>query len=183
LSCSQPKYNITTDKLSKLKIGMTYSQTVDIIGLPLTIDVLKSITHTGNDCKKSIDNSFLPVLNDNLQFKIDSIYADTSYCCQGYKNGPIHNTSTFNYYLEPKHKNKPTINELIYLLTQHPKLWVHFDKQGRLICYGLRLTMGIIMGNESETIYEGSNGSSIICDGKHKPKYTAKEINYWLSQL
>ncbi len=173
LSCSQPKYNITLDKLSKLKTGMTYSQTVDIIGLSLTIDVLKSITHTGNDCKKSIDNSFVPVLNDNLQFKIDSIYTDTSYCCQGYKDGLVRNYSSFNYQKKYKYN-------IIYLLTQHPKFWVYFDKKGKLYSYGLMLTSDILKNRESESVFENS---VVICNKKHEPKYTAKEINYWLSQL
>lgn len=173
LSCSQPKYNITLDKLSKLKTGMTYSQTVDIIGLPLTIDVMKGTNHSIKDCKKSICNNFVPASHDNLKFKIDSIYADTSYCCDAYRRKPVQNYSAFNYQKDHKYN-------IIYLLTRHPKFWVYFDKKGRLYSYGLMLTKNIIMDSNSESIYENA---VIVCNENNQPKYTPKEINYWLSQL
>ena len=135
---------VNSDKIKKVKPGMTLEQVTSILGLPYKIDASQGLHNF--DCKKPRHRLSIEInkLTD-IKLIVDNFYNDTNYCCEGNKEDMQTKGVTMTY-------TRPVSFSKYY-----PMLWVHIDSNYRVYSIYAKRYEGFL-GLDDLTIY------SLSCD-------------------
>ena len=111
---------VTKDKIKEIEMGMPLEQVISILGNPYEIDC--GVGHHNNTCKNpKLESGIRANNNADIIRIVDSIYNDTNYCCDYYKETKLE----FGKYVTLTYTKRPS--QLIRGLVNYSMLWVHID--------------------------------------------------------
>ena len=110
---------VTGDKIKEIEMGMRLEQVISILGKPYEIDCADRMHN--NTCENPrVELNISLNKNTDIIHLVDSIYNDTNYCCDAYKESK----TRFGKEVTLTYTKRPALLRGLVIYTM---LWVHLD--------------------------------------------------------
>ncbi|WP_276134397.1 hypothetical protein [Polluticoccus soli] len=119
ITCSDVAPGVSADRIKKVNLGMKLEEVLALLGPPYNYEIAHQMHMMS--CRNPARGYYdvKPGEAKNICRKLERIFADTAFCCEGYRNDLNESGFTLEY-------TRPVE------FYAYPMLWVHFDHQFRV---------------------------------------------------